>query len=347
MLFSVGTRVKFLHTADQGIVTAILSDDMVNVLLEGEDIEIPAFIEHLVRAEDYIDQNPSVKAKIVPGKKAKKIIPPERPPAESQYTILKSYGIQLAFDPILKKDATTEKYKIFLINDTRFPVIFNLHLSLKGKPFIKENGQINAISTFDLGFLWFDQLNDSPVINIECHQITTEGKGHALKKNLKIKPKQFFNRLTTAPLLNRQVHLFKIFENLRPKEKIKKEDLKTYTQRNTRPLNKRQTNAFYPLNDVSEFAEFIPELDLHIEKLSKKYRKLSKAEILYIQIKHFEDYINKAIRLGVERVFIIHGVGKGRLRDEIASQLLKIPEVKSFKNEFHPRYGYGATEVVF
>ena len=347
MLFSVGTRVKFLHTQDEGVVTELLNDDMVNVLLEGEDMEIPAFIEHLIRAEDYHDKHPSVKAKIIPGKKIKAPVAPERPPAENQYTILKSYGIQMAFDPIYKKDGATEKYAIYLINDTRFQVTFNITLSLKGKTILNSNGKINGVAVFNLGFLLFDQLNDNPVFHIECQQITTEGIGKSLKKDLKIKPKSFFSRLITAPLLNKQVHLFKIFENFRPADKEKKEDLKTYTKRNVRPRSQKQPNAFYPLNDVTEFAEFVPELDLHIENLTKKYRKLSKAEIIYVQIKHFEDFMQKAIRLGVERVFIIHGVGKGRLRDEIASQLIKIPEVKSFKNEFHPRYGYGATEVIF
>jgi len=40
-------------------------------------------------------------------------------------------------------------------------------------------------------------------------------------------------------------------------------------------------------------------------------------------------------------------IGKGRLRNEIASRLVQMPEVKTFKNEYHPNYGFGATEVIF
>jgi dsDNA-specific endonuclease/ATPase MutS2 len=49
----------------------------------------------------------------------------------------------------------------------------------------------------------------------------------------------------------------------------------------------------------------------------------------------------------VDRIFVIHGVGEGKLRDVISTQLMQMTEVKSFKNEFHPRYGFGATEVIF
>ncbi|MBK6949349.1 MAG: Smr/MutS family protein [Haliscomenobacter sp.] len=100
-------------------------------------------------------------------------------------------------------------------------------------------------------------------------------------------------------------------------------------------------------HEVREAAEFLPELDLHIEKLVNDPAHLSNAQIAQLQLKVFEDYMDKAIRLGLERVFIIHGLGKGRLKDMIASRLIRMPEVLTFKNEFHPKYGHGATEVIF
>jgi hypothetical protein len=133
MLFSIGTRVKFINTSDTGIVTELLDNGMVNVLLDKEDMEIPAFLDDLVRAEDQVDDLSSIKAKIVPGKKAKRMDAPDLPKPDIQYAILKSKGIQLAFDPILKKDANAERYKIFLINDTKDQALFTLTLKLKNK----------------------------------------------------------------------------------------------------------------------------------------------------------------------------------------------------------------------
>ncbi|MEZ4955771.1 MAG: hypothetical protein R2825_19580 [Saprospiraceae bacterium] len=84
-----------MHTGDEGIVKARLEKGMVSVYLPAEDMEIPAAEEDLIRAEE-VAKNP-VKAKVVEGKK-EKIAP--KPPAikiETQYAILKSMGIQLAF----------------------------------------------------------------------------------------------------------------------------------------------------------------------------------------------------------------------------------------------------------
>jgi dsDNA-specific endonuclease/ATPase MutS2 len=44
---------------------------------------------------------------------------------------------------------------------------------------------------------------------------------------------------------------------------------------------------------------------------------------------------------------VVHGVGTGRLRDEIHDILRLKKEVKSFVNRYDPRFGYGATEIFF
>lgn len=346
MLFSVGTRVKFLHTKDEGVVTALLDNDMVSVLLDEDDIEIPAFVDDLIRYEDFIDQHPSVKAKIVPGKKDKEVKPPERPPIETQYNILKSVGIQLAFDPVMNKEGNAEKYEIYLINDTKGDTLFKLTLTLKGRIILNKNGKLGRISVFYLGDLLFDQLNDSPVFDVECWRIKTDGTGPRLHKTLKIKPKQFFKRVKTAPLLNKKVHLFKVFDQLKPTSEKKGEDLRAYTQKNTAPARLWQNLHERMPHEVMDYASFVPEIDLHIEKLVENHQKMDASQILHIQLQHFERFIDKAIHLGAKRVFIIHGLGKGRLRDAIATQLIRMEAVKSFKNEFHHRYGFGATEVI-
>lgn len=348
MLFSVGTRVKFLHSKDAGVVTALLSGEMVNVLLDESGLEIPAFVDDLIRSEDYIDQNPSVKAKIVPGKKNREPIRPDMSLMENQYAVLKSIGIQLAFDPKIKSDATVDQYELFLINDTKFDILYNIELKLRNKTPRDFNGKLDAMSYVSLSNFLFDDLNDAPTFNCDCWRISTDGKGPVQHKLLKIKPKQFFKKQRTAPFLNRPVHLFILFEKLVASEnQEKKEDLKTYTKRNSTPLKKNFPKLhYYKSPDVNEVASFIPEIDLHIEKIAPDSGLTSNRDILHLQIQHFEQFIAKAIRLGIQRVFVIHGVGKGKLRDTIASQLIQMPEVLSFKNEFHERYGYGATEVL-
>jgi len=333
-----------VHTGDEGTVTAWLDGGMLNVRLHDGGMEIPAFPEDLARVEA---PQPKVKAKIIPPQPKKEQREPERPRAATQYTILKSMGIQLAFEPIIRPDGTTEKYLAYLINDTRYDVLIDFEFSLLNKTIKAENGKLTGVSSLSVGELRFDELNDAPVFDIECQLITTEGLGDKMHKNLKIKPKQFFKKIKTAPLLNKSVHLYRLFENLAASAKPpKQEDLKTYTQRNARPATSGWHEDAHTLRFAMQLAEFSAELDLHIERLSDNHEKLNNAEILSLQVATFERYMDRAIQLGVERVFIIHGVGKGRLRDAIATRLMQMPEVKSFKNEYHPRYGYGATEVI-
>jgi len=347
MLFSVGTRVRFLHSQDEGVITALLDNGMVNVLLDDGDFEIPAFADDLTRAEAPLGKKPSVKAKFVPGKQDKKTPVPERPPIESQYTILKSMGIQLAFDPLVRPDGQASRYKIFLLNDTRYDVLFTFELYVAGSLEIRLSSKLGQLAQFEVGELLFDQLNDAPTVEMDCWQVTTQGTGPRLHKSLRIRPKQFFKRIKTAPLLNKQVHLFRLFEKFEPPAKQKpEEDLRDYTRRYARREKPEDLLRRMP-HEVVELAEFVPELDLHIEQLTDRHRKMSNAEILHFQLQHFERYLQKALRLGVERVFIIHGLGKGKLRDAISQRLRRMPEVSDFRNEYHPRYGYGATEVIF
>ena len=88
-------------------------------------------------------------------------------------------------------------------------------------------------------------------------------------------------------------------------------------------------------------------IDLHIEKLSDDWKHLSNFEILTIQLKTFEKYYDLAVHHYQPGLIAVHGVGSGKLRDEIHEILRLKKEVKSFVNQYHPLYGYGATEIYF
>ncbi|MEL6142742.1 MAG: Smr/MutS family protein [Bacteroidota bacterium] len=60
---------------------------------------------------------------------------------------------------------------------------------------------------------------------------------------------------------------------------------------------------------------------------------------------YFRNYLMRARQLGVERVYIIHGLGEGKLKKAIHKELRQVEYVKSFNNNYHPKYGNGATEV--
>jgi dsDNA-specific endonuclease/ATPase MutS2 len=44
---------------------------------------------------------------------------------------------------------------------------------------------------------------------------------------------------------------------------------------------------------------------------------------------------------------VVHGLGTGRLKEEIHQILTHTKEVDSYRNVHHPLFGFGATEVFF
>lgn len=98
-------------------------------------------------------------------------------------------------------------------------------------------------------------------------------------------------------------------------------------------------------NDFHDSLHFPREIDLHVEQLDTRYKNLSNAEILRKQMLAFEQYLREAIRLKIGHFFVIHGVGKGILREAVCKRLKECPEVDTFVNEFHHKYEFGATEV--
>jgi dsDNA-specific endonuclease/ATPase MutS2 len=74
---------------------------------------------------------------------------------------------------------------------------------------------------------------------------------------------------------------------------------------------------------------------------------LSNAEILHFQLQEFEKWFELAKFNQLPSMIIIHGVGKGKLKQEIHDLLKVKSNVKSFINQYSDFYGYGATEVFF
>lgn len=338
MLFAKGSKVRLKISAETGVVTEILDKDLLMIRLDGESMEIPVFTEDLehISSQNFIEiKSPENPAPQSPGFSF--------PPAQGQYSILKSFGIQLAFDP-----TENNHYRMLLLNDTAQDYIFQFNWEAGSIKRFEKDGKLSKLSIVELGLMHTDDLNEQPEATLRCARITTEGTGPELEKVLKIKAKTFFSKVITAPLLNKPVHLFQIFtDEQSAKAPAKdKEDLKTYTLRNAKPSRRFSDFTRIPSHDLVARANFTGEIDLHIENLADPSKKRSNAEILRIQLAHFETFMEEAVRLGAERVFLIHGLGKGKLRDEIASRLIQMNSVKSFQNNYHPRYGFGATEVI-
>jgi hypothetical protein len=335
MKFKEGDTVKFIHTGDFGEVLEILDRETVMVLLDGD--EIPTDIENIViwKAEAEaasFQAKKTVESKEI-GTKPKKIQKP------------KNEGLMVAFEPIFDNEGDISRFDIYLVNDTFYKVIYTFKIKVLEYFTPEKNELVDPITAKKIGELSHYDLSDNPSIFLDLSQITTEGIGEKFEKIIKIKPKQFFGKVKNHSFTTIPCYTFEILKQFKEREE---EDLKTYTKRNIKTEKEEKFYNYvrvHKVNQIEDRAEFPEEIDLHVQMLTTNFQKMSPAEMLHLQVQVFEEYIDQAIRLGLPKIYIIHGLGKGRLRKEIHKILSQNAYVRMFTNEHHPRYGFGATEV--
>ena len=86
-------------------------------------------------------------------------------------------------------------------------------------------------------------------------------------------------------------------------------------------------------------------VDLHIEELTENAGGMSSSEMIGLQLKQFQKELDKAMMSKNSKIVFIHGVGNGRLKNAIRSELTSLN--LRFREAAYEKYGSGATEVYF
>jgi len=178
-------------------------------------------------------------------------------------------------------------------------------------------------------------MNDAPRFEFDF-SLTNPHKKKAVhfETSFKIKAKQLFQKIEEMKLKNEPTFSFLLFENYPDK---------------TEELIPDYQNSHGQLYDILKTKQMIEParsvIDLHIEKLTDNWKGLSNFEILTIQLNNFEKYYNLAVAHRQPNLIVIHGIGTGKLRDEIHEILKTKKEVRTFANQYHHNFGFGATEI--
>jgi hypothetical protein len=204
------------------------------------------------------------------------------------------------------------------------------------------DNQLPAGQDFYLHDIPFENLNDNPVFECDFSLQTPEKtKAEHYETSLKLRAKQVFGRIEEIKKKGEATFSFKLFETypLRPVEE---------TVVDTRGLLAGSGFRIYEASKARQHLEPArSELDLHADKITDKPGALDNFEILTLQLQTFDKYFDLAVAHHLPSMVVIHGVGSGKLRDEIHEILRVKRNVKSFVNRYDPRYGYGATEIFF
>jgi hypothetical protein len=186
----------------------------------------------------------------------------------------------------------------------------------------------------------FEDLSDNPKFDFEFSQSTLQkGKAPHYEASLKLKGKQVFKKLEEIQLKNEPQFAYEIFHTYPDKIEEEKVDVSKLGNAGFRVYDAAQAkNHMAPARSV---------VDLHIEKLTDSWKHMSNFEILTLQLQTFEKYYDLAVVHHLHEFIVIHGVGAGKLREEIHEMLRLKKEVTSFVNQYTDRFGYGATEIYF
>ncbi len=333
MKFQVGDTVLVLHSNEEGEVVDIINNKMVMVDVRG--VKFPAYIDQL----DFPYFKRFTEKKIIP--KQKNYID-ELPKEKKGNNIKIPDGVWLSLLPISGTDEfgddVVENLKIHLINNSNAGLKFHYRVCyLRGEDFEIKN-EVFSFKDFYLHDIPFENLNDNPIFEFEFSLISPDKKKEEyFEANIKLKSKQVFSRIEEIRKKGEATFSYKLFDVYPDKKEQEKIDV----------VNK--LSAHYKIYEASKARQNLPParsvVDLHIEKLTDELGRMTNFEMLTLQLKEFERYYELAVAHHLPSIIFIHGLGSGKLRDEL-HELLKIKrEVKTFVNQYHPLYGYGATEV--
>lgn len=339
MSYKIGQRVKMSRTENYGIVTSLQPGGLVEVRLnDGKG--------HLSLPAEILEDAPLKKATVAP-----KAAP--TPPKPTKDENGETYpGVRLAFDPQLDNEANPVAYEAYILNGTPHKIIYELIVKTHGDRRWAKSGQLDPFSKKRLEAIEYRWLNEKLSCELDVRTVLVGGTGPRHFQKIGMKAKQFFATYQDVAELYRDAHLFEVFPVLNetltaPASAPKGPSLKALTAQAIRERPKKNTDKRKVVTDLAAKLEFEEFIDLHLPKLVDDPDKIMFHEVLQLQLKHYDEYMDKAIRMGVDSVFIIHGVGTGSLKRAIHSRLHRTKFVRKFANEYNPKYGYGATEVIF
>ena len=338
MKYEVGDEIIVLHSNEEGRVVEIMNEKMVMINVRG--VKFPAYMDQI----DFPYFYRFSKKTVVEEKKPKVFldnIPTEKPQPNK---IKVEDGVWLVIIPKFAlddfNDEVVENLKIYLVNKTERQYSFDYKQYFLNENNFEIKNTIGGFQDFYLHDIDFERVNDSASFSIDFALNKPEkNKADHYETSLKLKPKQVFQKIEELKEKNLPTITYKLFDVYPDKVHEDKFELTGLAAKGFKVYEASQTRQHLePAKSV---------VDLHIEELTEDWAKLSNGEILDIQLREFEKWYDLSVAHRQHSLIIIHGIGTGKLKDEI-HELLKVKrDVKSFINKYHPRYGYGATEIFF
>lgn len=326
MKLRIGDKVRFLNEVGEGVITRF--KDTKTVYVEMPDgFEIPYLTKHLVPVHTELILNPEVE---------NLDMVPENVLTDSVYFIIEPDHDM----PLLVSD-----YKFYLFNSSSYNICFTY--SIKDDSYFQtlKHGEIGAYQKVFLKQVKKNFFTEYAYHKIECLFY----KNSHYKSQLPLAQVLFINdRILSQSSLVKHVEFTRAVFGFVLKDDFMESDVVEQRLSNEDITKLKSIKEFKQPMKVSvakqKIKDLTREIDLHIEELMESHSGLTNAQILAIQLEHFEKEMDYCLNNGIRKLIVIHGVGNGKLKQEILS-ILKTIEGISFYDASYKNYGFGATEV--
>ena len=328
MKLRIGDKVKFLNEKGEGIIVRLKDKHTAYVEME-DGFEIPYPLNQLV----------AIHTELVINADAENLdIEPEKSVEERVYFV-----VEMDHElPLL-----ASQYSLYLFNSSSY----NLHFTYS----IKDGNLFQTLKHGQLGQfqkLALKKVNKTQLKEHQYHKFDLifyknthfpaqlpSAEIVYLSENLFQKSNLILHHEFAYPIL-----AFPIKENFMVGNQIKYH-MTEYDVERLKKLKEFKPDAKVskPKSDFLALQE--REVDLHIEELVESHKGMSNTDIIRLQLRHFQKELEKAINENLFKITFIHGVGNGRLKQEIIAILKNYPELR-FQDAPYKKYGFGATEII-
>ncbi len=327
MKLRIGDKVKFLNETGEGIVTRI--KDNATVFVEMPDgFEIPYLIKQLV----------PIHTELIINNDAENIeLTPDANIADAIYFVI---------EPDHEMNLLMNEYSLYLYNASAYNIMFTY--SIKDDAYFQtlkngEAGPYQKILLKQVKINFFKEFKEHK-IDILLFKKTHFKSQIPISEVVYITPDNLSKSSTIKhPEFKFPVYAFLLKDEFETSKKIEVK----LTDTDISKL--RSIKEFISKDKISKsHKEYLKslekEVDLHIEELIDSTQGMTNHEILSIQMEKFEKELDAAISKGMKKIIFIHGVGNGRLKQEIQS-VLKATKGLTYHDASYKEYGFGATQV--
>lgn len=356
MKYRVGDKVKFLNEKGGGVVSKIISPNMVNVAIE-DGFDIPVLTKDIIKVEMESsgsnssrmfkeDFNVSIKTPVQEETAIEQSISPIQ--NNSSRGDLPQ-GVYLSFTPIEQKWLITGDIDIHLVNQTPYDILYSVILKKEKDAF--SGFDYGSVPPFSKVHVETSQREDiekwcSGTVQMLFHSESSAFVIQPVSAEYRIRAVKFMQEgsFQNHPFFESKANIISLIHLSRlHKTTGEQMSLKDIEMENP-VVNAEEVKPPAPI-DKHRTGPHEAVVDLHIEEIITDHHKMSNGEMLEVQLSYMVKCLESAIINNYYKVIFIHGVGTGVLRKNI-NEVLKSYEGISFSDASMQEFGYGATEVI-